>query len=541
MNEEITTTEEQTLIIQQIVNLALQHHQRGELAKAESFYQEVLKVDPNQPVALHFLGVIAYQSGKSDVSVDLIRKAISINPDYAEAYSNLGNTLKGLGILDEAETSYNKAISIKPDYFEAYHNLGNVLSMVDKLDDAVASYDNAITIKPDYFEAHSNRGNALKKLGRLNEALTSYNKAIAIKPDYSEAHNNIGLVLLELGRFDEAMESYNRGFQLIYGGPWLNAVTYTSIKKRDDWLPPEVKNTSIFKLRETIDQFEYLIAKGRIDFSFQCIVEGYREVLTEIELKSDTQDQIKLTHEQLQKIGSSYNHAIYCPNAPRIKSGAINKGLNFQKIENEYFSSSVSVITLDNFLKPETLFKLREFCLESTIFFEASGNSFTGSTISSGFNCYLLSQIADEIKDSFPRILGEHSLGNIWIYRYNNQSKGVVAHADEGAVTFNLWITPSQANLYPKGGGLIVYTKEFPCDWDFRYYNTMKNTTIVEDEITKSLADSDTVTIPHRQNRAALFNSNLFHKSDQIHFKEGYENRRMNITFLFGKRGGGHI
>ena len=201
----------------------------------------------------------------------------------------------------------------------------------------------------------------------------------------------------------------------------------------------------------------------------------------------------------------------------------------------------MSVITLDNFLKPKALSQLREFCLESTIFFDTSGNNFIGSTVSSGFSCYLLSQIAEEVKDCFPRVLGEHHLNNIWIYRYNNQSKGVVAHADEGEVTFNLWITPSHANLYPKGGGLIVYTKDFPNDWDFRHYNKMKNTTIVEDEITTFLSDADSVTIPHRQNRATLFSSKLFHKSDQIHFKEGYENRRMNITFLFGKREGGRI
>jgi len=98
----------------------------------------------------------------------------------------------------------------------------------------------------------------------------------------------------------------------------------------------------------------------------------------------------------------------------------------------------------------------------------------------------------------------------------------VVVHADGGVVTFNLWITPSHANLYPKSGGLIVYAKDFPYDWDFRFYNKMKKTAIVEDGIANFLTGADTVTIPHRQNRAILFNSSLFHKSDQIHFKEGY-------------------
>jgi len=45
-----------------------------------------------------------------------------------------------------------------------------------------------------------------------------------------------------------------------------------------------------------------------------------------------------------------------------------------------------------------------------------------------------------------------------------------------------------------------------------------------------------TVTVPYRANRAVIFDSNLFHKTDTIRFAEGYENRRLNITMLYGRR-----
>ena len=57
---------------------------------------------PNQPIALHLLGVIAHQVGKNDIAVDLIKGAFSIKPDYAEAHNNLGFTPQTLGRLDEA-------------------------------------------------------------------------------------------------------------------------------------------------------------------------------------------------------------------------------------------------------------------------------------------------------------------------------------------------------------------------------------------------------------------------------------------------------
>ena len=54
--------QQQTLTIQQALDLAVQHHNEGRLSQAESIYQQILRSDPNQPIALHLLGVIAHQA-----------------------------------------------------------------------------------------------------------------------------------------------------------------------------------------------------------------------------------------------------------------------------------------------------------------------------------------------------------------------------------------------------------------------------------------------------------------------------------------------
>ncbi len=92
--------EQQTLTVQQALDVAVQHQKADRLPQAESIYQQILQAFPNQPVALNLLGVIAYQVGKFDQSVELITKAIDIKPDFAEAHSNLGNVLKELGRLE---------------------------------------------------------------------------------------------------------------------------------------------------------------------------------------------------------------------------------------------------------------------------------------------------------------------------------------------------------------------------------------------------------------------------------------------------------
>ena len=102
------------------------------------------------------------------------------------------------------------------------------------------------------------------------------------------------------------------------------------------------------------------------------------------------------------------------------------------------------------------------------------------------------------------------------------------------AVNVNFWITPDDANLDPTCGGLIVWDKEAPDDWDFKEYNSDKNTHKIREFLDRNHAKA--ITVPYRQNRAVIFNSNLFHETDQLAFKNDYESRRINVTLLYGSR-----
>lgn len=206
--------EQPATTIPQSINLALQHHTAGQLPEAESIYRQILQTDPNQPDALHLLGVIAHQMADNNTAVGLIAKSLAINPLNVDAHNNLGNALKELGRLDEAVACYQKAIKIIPDFAEAHNNLGNALKELGKLDEAVICCHKALTINPDYAEAHNTLGMVLQELGKLKEGITCYQKAITIKPDFAKAHYNLGTALNEHGRLDEAVASYHKALTI---------------------------------------------------------------------------------------------------------------------------------------------------------------------------------------------------------------------------------------------------------------------------------------------------------------------------------------
>ena len=190
------------------LDIAIEHHQAGNLSQAEKIYRQILQVSPNHPGALHFLGLVAKQSGQLEAAAELIGRSLAYRPDYAEAHGNLGSVLSQLGRLEQAVASYRTALSLKPDLAEAHANLGNTLMQQHKLDEAATSYGRALALKPDLAELHNNLGNIFYQQGKLNDAVASYRLALRYKPAFAEAHNNLANVLNELGKLEDAVTHY---------------------------------------------------------------------------------------------------------------------------------------------------------------------------------------------------------------------------------------------------------------------------------------------------------------------------------------------
>ena len=108
--------------INELLTTGVAHHQNGRLAEADLLYKKVRKTEPNNVVAIMLSGVLTFQLGQFELSLNLLSRAISLKPDYAEALNNRGNVFKEIKRFDEAMADYDKAISLKPDYADAHWN-----------------------------------------------------------------------------------------------------------------------------------------------------------------------------------------------------------------------------------------------------------------------------------------------------------------------------------------------------------------------------------------------------------------------------------
>jgi len=179
-----------------------------------ALYRRVLAVRPDQPDALHLLGVALYQTGQLPQSLEHLRKALQIQPANPAYANSLGVALLAAGRTDEAVGYFRRALKLKPDYADAYSNLGNALFEKGQYAEAVASCRQALAIAPDHTDALYNLGNALAAQGHLDEAITSYQRAIRRRPQFAKAHNNLAGTLVLKNRVDEAIEHYRQAVAL---------------------------------------------------------------------------------------------------------------------------------------------------------------------------------------------------------------------------------------------------------------------------------------------------------------------------------------
>jgi Flp pilus assembly protein TadD len=80
-------------------------HSQGQLAQAAAIYREIVARYPENPDALHLLGVALTQSGEHANGIEYIRRSLHVNPAQPVAYANLGNAEHAVGSIGAAEAT----------------------------------------------------------------------------------------------------------------------------------------------------------------------------------------------------------------------------------------------------------------------------------------------------------------------------------------------------------------------------------------------------------------------------------------------------
>ncbi len=456
---------------------ALADHRAGRLAAAEAAYRTMIAAQPRHAGANHHLGVLLVQTGRVDDGISYLRSALEANSAEPLYYFSLAKGLLAAGHPAEAGAVVRQAAQrgLSAARFEPLK-----LEIRDK---AVAFYRHSLVTHPGDAALLDNLGSALLVQGKIDEAIACYRQALVHAPDFAEAHFHLGAVLSQKGRVAEGFEHYMRRAALVYG-PGKATLENGSE-------PPH-------KIKHDKAQRDYLFG-GHVPFDAPEIAGMF----------------------QLADGG-------------RLAGPAVNPGNCIAQLLDTWRQSRPQMVVIDNFLTGSALEKLRAYCAGSTVWRKIYPAGYLGAAPEDGFACPLLAQIVEEVQSTFGTILAGESFRYLGAFKYDSElSTGTNTHADNSNVNVNLYITAEEANLDPDSGGMEIWDAAAPG------MQTMRKLNGSEDMVRAFLerAGAKRFVVPHRANRAVIFKSTHFHKTDRFLFKSDYLSQRINISMLFGQFG----
>jgi tetratricopeptide (TPR) repeat protein len=526
--------------LQDLFDQAIALHQAGDLAQAGLLYQQILLKEPSSFAPRHMLGVIRFQQGRHDEALGLIAAALDLNPQVAAAWINLGHVQSVAGHGEKAVRSYRQALALAPADPVVLKALAGVLWHLGRHEEALQCLDQLLAGCPEDIEALNNRGNLLRAMRRQKPALADYDAVLAARPDLAETWANRGALFSEMGLSRQALESLDRALGLV--PDLVQALSDRGFILRDLARFDEALQSLDRALAIQPDYAPALANRGKVLSEMNRLEEGFRAFMRAGELAygGARPDEVifahKKEHDREQKAWQNASRQegvgpLHIVGGSRLKNRVINPD-NAGEASRQWLKSDPHIVVIDNLLTQEALAQLRRYCLGSCVWQTSYAQGYLGAFPESGFAAPLLAQVAEELSSTFCDIFADHRLRYHWGFKYDSKLDGIGIHADEAAVNVNFWITPDSANRDPQSGGLVVWDKAAPLEWDFAKFNADEKAAY--DFLAQKQAGA--ITIPYRANRAVIFDSNLFHKTDKICFAEGYENRRINITMLYGRR-----
>ena len=450
--------------------------------------------DPQHYTALCALAQIATHAGRADVACDFAQRAVSAAPEGFEGLALLAAASQSMGRVDTALDATRSLAALRPRDARIHYNLGVLL----------------------------------EQSGARGDAQVAYRSALSHDPEHLDARANLCMLLLADAP-DAALEECRALLWRKRGQPGPPGETAPP-------LPESERCTSRTKLRLELEQFLHLEDIGAWPDALADVPAIWRAVLEDLG-DGDAEEPIALPHPRhhwkahWQRHATLHNRPLHLPE-PACPAVLINPALDRTAIESAYHGSTPQLVVVDDLLTDEALDALWQFCRDATIWYDQRRN-YLGAYFIEGFANALTLGIARQLAEALPGIFGDHPLTQAWGYKYGAALNGIGMHADAAAVNCNFWLAPDAANLDPASGGLRVYRREAPLDWDFDTFNN--NEAAMRQHLGTTLHDP--IVVPHRRNRMVIFNSNLIHQTDNIRFRDDFDARRYNITLLYGRRG----
>ncbi|HHB90901.1 MAG TPA: tetratricopeptide repeat protein [Anaerolineae bacterium] len=234
---------------------------RGDWPTAQTFYEQALKLTPNEDYYMLFLGrallerarasrdqaqrdaffkraeevlkqaqavnplntdhtanlarfygtMAGYLSDPAERRLALLQAvenyliATQLSPNVAHLRNELGSVYAQLGEYEKARAQFQRSLELDPGYVDTYLRLAQLELDQENWEAAYEAYRQAAEVQPKDPRAYSGMAFALAKMGRIEEAIAMNKKVLELRPNDLSALQNLALLYDQLGEYELAL------------------------------------------------------------------------------------------------------------------------------------------------------------------------------------------------------------------------------------------------------------------------------------------------------------------------------------------------
>ena len=161
-------------------NLGILLAQEKNLQEAISVFNQAIKFDPKNQVALKNLAQAYFATSQYSEAANCIEDLLRINSLDTDAMNLAGSIYFKLNEMDRAENWYQRIIQADPTFVLAYMALGEIYALIAEPSISNMYFEKALLLNPKNEHAYNFIGNNLQHCGRHEEADEAYQKAFEL-------------------------------------------------------------------------------------------------------------------------------------------------------------------------------------------------------------------------------------------------------------------------------------------------------------------------------------------------------------------------
>lgn len=219
---------------------AISLHRSGRRSEARKLYERCTKQPAVAADAMHLLGVLAHEEGKTKAGIQWVRRAIKKRGKHPEYLNSLGELLRASGQLKEAKRQLEAALAKKPGYLAARFNLGRTLSALGDGAGAEAAWREVLRLDPSMMAARRELIRAAALAGCFEAAGEMLREAVRLDPENDELLTELGHVEHRCGRVAPAILHFQAALRVrpenaVARAHLLDALENAELQSADPW------------------------------------------------------------------------------------------------------------------------------------------------------------------------------------------------------------------------------------------------------------------------------------------------------------------